>query len=102
MTQIKNNVTALMKQVRQIKAKYPDAILWYRIGDYYQAFDEDADITSRHLETTLTRGTYHITGFPHHQLDVLLHKMVKLGYKIAICEQLEAPPAKKQSIKRKS
>src|ERR1700761_5978827 len=89
--------TPLMKQHRDIKAKYPDAVLLFRVGDFYETFNEDAHIASRVLAitlTTLANGSaafVDLSGFPHHALDTYLHKLVKAGYRVAICDQLEDP-----------
>ena len=85
-----------MKQHKDIKTKYPDAILLFRVGDFYETFGEDACIASRVLGITLTKrangAATHIelAGFPYHSLDTYLHKLVKAGYRVAICDQLEA------------
>ena len=98
--------TPLMKQHREIKQKYPDAILLFRVGDFYETFGEDAVIASRVLGITLTKrangAATHIelAGFPHHALDTYLHKLVKAGYRVAICDQLEDPKTVKGIIKR--
>ena len=105
MAKIKNKKiikTSLMQQYRTIKQKYPDAILLFRFGDFYQTFDEDAIITSKVLCTTLTKknngteSSNELTGFHHHSLDTYLHKLVKAGHRVAICDQLENP---KHSLK---
>ena len=86
-----------MKQYQGIKAKYPDAILLFRIGDFYETFGEDAIITSRVLGITLTKrnsntaDSSELAGFPYHALETYLHKLVKAGYRVAICDQLEDP-----------
>ena len=98
--------TPLMQQHNAIKAKYPDAILLFRVGDFYETFGQDAIITSRVLGITLTKrnngsaGSAELAGFPHHGLDTYLHKLVKAGYRVAICDQLEDPKAAKGIVKR--
>lgn len=98
--------TPLMKQHKDIKAKYPDAVLLFRVGDFYETFGEDALISSRVLGITLTKrangSASHIelAGFPHHSVDTYLHKLVKAGYRVAICDQLEDPKTVKGIVKR--
>ncbi|OSZ78491.1 DNA mismatch repair protein MutS [Chitinophagaceae bacterium IBVUCB1] len=98
--------TPLMKQHKEIKARYPDAVLLFRVGDFYETFGEDALIASRVLGITLTKrangSASHIelAGFPHHSVDTYLHKLVKAGYRVAICDQLEDPKAAKGIVKR--
>ena len=95
-----------MQQHRAIKQKYPDAVLLFRVGDFYETFDEDAVITSRVLGITLTKRnngaatSNELAGFPHHALDTYLHKLVKAGYRVAICDQLEDPKQAKGIVKR--
>ena len=98
--------TPLMKQYLSIKAKYPDALLLFRVGDFYETFSDDAIKTSQVLGIVLTRrangaATYvDLAGFPYHSLDVYLPKLVKAGYRVAICEQLEDPKMTKTIVKR--
>ena len=93
--------TPLMKQHKEIKSKYPDAVLLFRVGDFYETFTEDALIASRVLGITLTKrangaaSSVELAGFPHHALDTYLHKLVKAGYRVAICDQLEDPKNRK-------
>ncbi len=100
------NDTPLMQQHRAIKQKYPDAILLFRVGDFYETFGEDAIIASRVLGITLTKrnngasSSSDLAGFPHHALDTYLHKLVKAGYRVAICDQLEDPKFAKGIVKR--
>ncbi len=95
-----------MKQHGEIKAKYPDAVLLFRVGDFYETFGEDAIVASRVLGITLTKrgngaATFiELAGFPHHSLDTYLHKLVKAGYRVAICDQLEDPKSVKGIVKR--
>ncbi|MBP7477511.1 MAG: DNA mismatch repair protein MutS [Chitinophagales bacterium] len=98
--------TPLMKQYNQIKGKYPDAILLFRVGDFYETFGTDAITASKILGITLTKrangAATHIelAGFPHHSLDTYLPKLVKAGYRVAICDQLEDPKKTKTIVKR--
>jgi DNA mismatch repair protein MutS len=98
--------TPLMKQHKDIKAKYPDAVLLFRVGDFYETFNEDAHIASRVLGITLTKrangsaSSVDLAGFPYHSLDTYLHKLVKAGYRVAICDQLEDPKLTKGIVKR--
>jgi len=93
--------TPLMQQHNAIKAKYPDAILLFRVGDFYETFGQDAIIASQVLGITLTKRnngsptSSELAGFPYHALDTYLHKLVKAGYRVAICDQLEDPKAAK-------
>jgi DNA mismatch repair protein MutS len=98
--------TPLMQQHRAIKQKYPDAILLFRVGDFYETFGEDAIHASRILGITLTKrnngsaSSSELAGFPHHALDTYLHKLVKGGFRVAICDQLEDPRLAKGIVKR--
>jgi DNA mismatch repair protein MutS len=98
--------TPLMQQHNAIKAKYPDAILLFRVGDFYETFGQDAVITANVLGITLTKRnngaafSSELAGFPHHALETYLHKLVKAGYRVAICDQLEDPKAAKGIVKR--
>ncbi len=98
--------TPLMRQYRKIKAQYPDAIVLFRMGDFYETFEEDAKITAKVLGIALTKrangaaADVPLAGFPHHALDTYLPKLVKAGYKVAICEQLEDPKLAKGIVKR--
>ena len=98
--------TPLMKQYNTIKAKYPDAILLFRVGDFYETFGEDAIKASKILGIVLTKrangSASHIelAGFPHHSVDTYLPKLVRAGYRVAICDQLEDPKMVKGIVKR--
>jgi DNA mismatch repair protein MutS len=102
----KGNDTPLMQQHRAIKQKHPDAVLLFRVGDFYETFGEDAIIASRVLGITLTKrnngaaASSELAGFPHHSVDTYLHKLVKAGYRVAICDQLEDPKTVKGIVKR--
>lgn len=98
--------TPLMKQYYSIKAKYPDAILLFRIGDFYETFGEDAIKTARALDIVLTKRSngaaaeVELAGFPHHSLEVYLPRLVRAGYRVAVCDQLEDPKMAKKIVKR--
>jgi len=95
-----------MQQHNAIKARYPDAILLFRVGDFYETFGQDAITTSSVLGITLTKrnngnpAASELAGFPHHALDTYLHKLIKAGYRVAICDQLEDPKLAKGIVKR--
>ena len=95
-----------MKQYRDIKSKYPDSVLLFRVGDFYETFHEDAIIASKVLGIILTKrgagsnSETKLAGFPYHSLDTYLHKLVKAGHRVAICEQLENPKLTKKIVKR--
>lgn len=98
--------TPLMKQYIEMKAKHPDAILLFRVGDFYETFSDDAITASEILGITLTRRangvaqSVELAGFPHHALDTYLPKLVRAGKRVAICEQLEDPKLTKKLVKR--
>jgi DNA mismatch repair protein MutS len=98
--------TPLMQQHSAIKQRYPDAILLFRVGDFYETFGEDAIIAAKVLGITLTKrnngsaSASELAGFPHHSLDTYLHKLVKAGYRVAVCDQLEDPKQAKGIVKR--
>lgn len=98
--------TPLMKQYNSIKAKYPDALLLFRVGDFYETFGEDAVKASGILGIVLTKrangaaATLELAGFPHHSLDTYLPKLVRAGLRVAICDQLEDPKLTKTIVKR--
>jgi len=94
-----------MQQYNAIKAKYPDAVLLFRVGDFYETFGEDAIKASRILGIVLTNrangsSKIELAGFPHHSLDTYLPKLVRSGCRVAICDQLEDPKATKKIVKR--
>ncbi len=95
-----------MKQYNQIKSQYPGAILLFRVGDFYETFDEDARVASKVLGIVLTKRSngaaseMDLAGFPHHSLDTYLPKLVRAGYRVAICDQLEDPKLTKTIVKR--
>ena len=94
---VKSSETPLMKQYNQIKAKHPQAMLLFRVGDFYETFSEDAVKPSKILGIVLTKrknGTashIELAGFPHHSLNTYLPKLVRAGERVAICDQLEDP-----------
>ena len=98
--------TPLMKQYYNIKSKHPDAILLFRVGDFYETFGEDAIKASEILGITLTRRAngsasfVELAGFPYHALDIYLPRLVRAGQRVAICEQLEDPKLTKKIVKR--
>lgn len=98
--------TPLMSQYLEMKKKHPDAILLFRVGDFYETFSEDAITASEILGITLTRRangkaqSVELAGFPHHALDSYLPKLVRAGRRVAICEQLEDPKLTKKLVKR--
>ncbi len=100
------NETPLMKQYNGVKEKYPDALVLFRVGDFYETFGEDAVKTSKILGIVLTKrsnGTASevaLAGFPHHSLETYLPKLVKAGQRVAVCDQLEDPKMTKTIVKR--
>jgi len=98
--------TPLMQQYNAIKAKYPDALLLFRVGDFYETFSEDAVKTSKILGIVLTKRSngaaseMELAGFPYHALDTYLPKLVRAGQRVAICDQLEDPKTTKTIVKR--
>jgi len=98
--------TPLMKQYNSIKAKYPNALLLFRVGDFYETFSTDAIKTAKILGIVLTKrangsaNSVELAGFPHHSLDTYLPKLVKAGQRVAICDQLEDPKTTKTIVKR--
>ena len=95
-----------MKQYNQIKAKYPDALLLFRVGDFYETFGSDAIKAANILDIILTKrgagssSEIELAGFPHHSLNNYLPKLVKSGCRVAICDQLEDPKLTKKLVKR--
>jgi len=94
-----------MRQYNEIKSKYPDAILLFRVGDFYETFGQDAIVASKVLEIILTNrangsSRIELAGFPHHAIDNYLPKLVKAGHRVAICDQLEDPKQTKKIVKR--
>ena len=89
--------TPLIKQFFAVKAQYPEAVLLYRVGDFYESYASDAVLISKVLGLVLTgktngeKGRIEMAGFPHHALESYLPKLVRAGYKVAVCDQLEDP-----------
>lgn len=102
----KSSETPLMKQYNKIKSKYPDALLLFRVGDFYETFGDDAKRTARILGIVLTKrangsaSAIDLAGFPHHALETYLPKLVRAGERVAICDQLEDPKLAKTVVKR--
>lgn len=98
--------TPLLTQYTEMKKKHPDAVLLFRVGDFYESFSDDAIEVSRILGITLTRRangkakSVELTGFPHHALDAYLPKLVRAGKRVAICERLEDPKHTKKTVRR--
>ena len=98
--------TPLMRQYTRIKTQYPDALLLFRIGDFYETFGEDAKITSRVLGIVLTKrnngggAETELAGFPHHSIESYLPRLVRAGYRVAVCDQLEDPKLAKTIVER--
>ena len=98
-------VTPLMQQYFKVKGKHPDTVLLFRVGDFYETFGEDAITTSRVLGIVLTKRNnggvdIELAGFPYHSLDTYLPRMVRAGYRVAVCEQLEKPSKEKKIVRR--
>ena len=102
----KKAVTPVMEQFYNVKKGHPNAILLFRMGDFYETFENDAIKTSEILGITLTKRSngaaadIPLAGFPYHSLDQHLHKLLKAGYRVAICEQVEDPKKSKGIVKR--
>ena len=95
-----DDVTPIRQQYLDIKKKYPDTIVFFRLGDFYETFDEDAEITSRELDIVLTGRSVAkgnrvpMAGIPYHAVDNYLSRLIDKGYHVAICEQVGAQPSK--------
>lgn len=106
MAEKRPNETPMMKQYFAFKADYPEAVLLFRCGDFYETYGEDALIASKVLGIVLTKrssaipGAIPMAGFPHHSLEVYLPRLVRAGYKVAVCDQLEDPKLTKNIVKR--
>jgi len=106
MAKDKGTGTPLMRQYQEVKSAYPDTIVLFRMGDFYETFNEDAKITAKILGIVLTKrangsaADVPLAGFPHHALDSYLYKLVNAGYRVAICEQVEDPKLAKGIVKR--
>jgi Mismatch repair ATPase (MutS family) len=94
--------TPLMKQFYEVKSQHPDALLLFRVGDFYETFGDDAIIASKVLGIVLTKRAngaaqfVDLAGFPHHSIETYLPKLVSAGYKVAVCDQLEDPKLAKK------
>lgn len=103
---MKDKMTPLMRQYSQIKKQYPETVLLFRMGDFFETFDDDAVITSKVCGIVLTKrhngaaGESPLAGFPFHQLDAYLPKLVRAGYRVAVCEQLEDPKQARGIVRR--
>ena len=103
---IKNKATPVMKQFWDIKEKHPNSVLLFRMGDFYETFEKDAEITSDILGIALTKrangaaSSVPLAGFPYHALNQHLYKLLKAGHRVAICEQVENPKEVKGIVKR--
>ena len=101
-----NNQTPMIKQYLEVKEKYPDAILFYRMGDFYEMFFEDAKLASELLDITLTsrdknkEGSVPLCGVPYHAASAYIQKLVDHGYKVAVCEQMEDASQAKGIVRR--
>ena len=101
-----NNITPVMKQFLEAKTNHPDSIMLFRMGDFYETFDEDAILASEILGITLTKranggaSSVPLAGFPYHSLDQHLYKLLNAGHRVAICEQVEDPKQAKGIVKR--
>jgi DNA mismatch repair protein MutS len=92
-----DELTPMMRQYREMKARYPEAILFFQLGDFYETFFDDAELVSRELEITLTsRDGVPMAGVPVRRVEFYVQKLLKRGYKVALCPQLE-PQAKGKS-----
>lgn len=106
MAEKKQNETPMMKQYFSFKADYPEAVLLFRCGDFYETYGDDALIASKVLGIVLTKrssaipGAIPMAGFPHHSLETYLPRLVRAGYKVAVCDQLEDPKLTKNIVKR--
>src|SRR5256714_13628465 len=101
-----DNHSPVRTQYLQIKRQHPDAILFFRLGDFYEMFDDDAEIVARELEIALTRRDFGrgektaMAGIPHHAADGYLARLVSKGYRVAICEQMSDPALSKGLVER--
>src|SRR5262249_3082111 len=94
--------TPMMQQYREAKDRHPGMLLLFRMGDFYELFDSDAEVASRVLGLTLTSRdkTLPMAGFPHHALETHLRKLLQAGHRVAICDQVEAPALAKGLVRR--
>ena len=100
------NMTPMMRQYMELKEKYQDCLLFFRLGDFYEMFFEDAKTASKELDLVLTGRDCGMSerapmcGVPYHSVDIYINKLIQKGYKVAICEQLEDPASAKGIVKR--
>ncbi|MCI0582563.1 MAG: hypothetical protein L0227_06655, partial [Chloroflexi bacterium] len=99
-------LTPMMRQYREWKRRYPDYLLLFRLGDFYEAFHEDAAVAARTLDITLTsrqkgEGAIPMAGVPHHAVDTYIARLIRAGLKVAICDQVEAAPARGRQLIRR-
>jgi DNA mismatch repair protein MutS len=91
----------MMQQYRELKRRYPDYLLLFRLGDFYEMFAEDAQVGARLLQITLTaRQATPMAGIPHHAADTYIARLIRQGQKVAVCEQMEAPGPGKKLVRR--
>ena len=106
MAEKKPKETPMMKQFFSVKAEHPEALLLFRCGDFYETYGDDAVTASKVLGLVLTKRSnaapdaIAMAGFPHHSLDIYLPRLVRAGYKVAVCDQLEDPKLAKNIVKR--
>ncbi len=105
-TKDEKKLTPMLTQYRNIKTRYPDALVLFRLGDFYEMFDADAKIGARELELALTARSFAkgvrlpMAGVPHHHVQTYIAKLIDKGYKVAVVEQLEDPRKVKKLVKR--
>src|SRR5215470_9812876 len=94
--------TPMMQQYQEARARHPGMLLLFRMGDFYELFDDDAETAARVLGLTLTSRdkTIPMAGFPHHQLEPYLQKLLQLGHRVAVCDQVEDPATAKGLVRR--
>src|SRR3954454_2605160 len=95
-------LTPMMQQYQDAKTKHPGAVLLFRMGDFYELFGDDAVLISKQLQLTLTSRDKHIpmAGFPHHALETHLRRLIELGHRVAVCDQVEDPATAKGIVRR--
>src|SRR5579862_3223270 len=102
-----DQLTPLFKQFWDVKSQYPDVLLMFRLGDFYEMFGEDAEVAARTLEITLTSRDYvqgeriPMCGVPHHAHERYVARLIAAGYRVALCDQVEDPKFAKGIVKRK-
>lgn len=93
--------TPMMQQYLRAKARHPDAILFFHLGDFYETFFEDAELVARELDITLTQRDGHpMAGVPVRKADLYIHRLLRKGYKVALCQQVERPGKDKKLLRR--